>query len=431
MKICFYLDNSRRKEVDYSNPKRGNPGIGGTEFMIWTISYYLHELYDDLDIHILAPVINKLPKGINTHECFSTTQAVKLAKHISADILIIRGLTYKKEVYDLIDELKLKTLIWSHNFETHDSLKNVGNCNYVKRFITVSKEQYDRLRDHEVFLKACYIYNGIDLTNYPQYSSIENKENIVCYVGAISPIKGFEVLARCWSRIEVAVPNAQLYIIGGGNLYNNNTKLGRYGIAKEEYESSFVHYLTDHTGNIKRNIRLFGVLGNEEKLKVMSQAKIGVANIAKDETFCLTAVEFEAIKIPVVGKKGYGLLNTVSHRNTGILIESEKQFINSVIWLLKNEEVRGRLGSNGFRYVKENFDVFDICKHWYQLFYDVLNEKEPTINIRSSNYRYNHKWLRELNRRLKTNKLCNGLPALLEYPECIYSSAIYKKVRGN
>lgn len=40
MKICFYFDNSRRPDIDYSNPENGNPGIGGTEYIIWSVSYY-------------------------------------------------------------------------------------------------------------------------------------------------------------------------------------------------------------------------------------------------------------------------------------------------------------------------------------------------------------------------------------------------------
>lgn len=41
MKVGFYLENKNTRNIDYSNPENGNPGIGGSEYMIWTISYYL------------------------------------------------------------------------------------------------------------------------------------------------------------------------------------------------------------------------------------------------------------------------------------------------------------------------------------------------------------------------------------------------------
>ena len=41
MRVCFYLNTYGLENKDFSNPLMGNPGIGGTEFMFWTISFYL------------------------------------------------------------------------------------------------------------------------------------------------------------------------------------------------------------------------------------------------------------------------------------------------------------------------------------------------------------------------------------------------------
>jgi glycosyltransferase involved in cell wall biosynthesis len=69
-----------------------------------------------------------------------------------------------------------------------------------------------------------------------EYISPENKEQIVTYVGALIPTKGFHKLAKVWKNILKKVPTAKLQVIGDGKLYNKNAVLGPHGIAEAKYE---------------------------------------------------------------------------------------------------------------------------------------------------------------------------------------------------
>lgn len=60
------------------------------------------------------------------------------------------------------------------------------------------------------------------------------------------------------------VPQAQLYVIGGGNLYNRNAVMGKYGIATQEYENEFMPYITDDDGKILPSVHFCGILGKEK-----------------------------------------------------------------------------------------------------------------------------------------------------------------------
>ena len=53
MKVCFYLNTHGLEKKDFSNPLLGNPGIGGTEFMFWTIGFYLKKIYPEVDVVVL------------------------------------------------------------------------------------------------------------------------------------------------------------------------------------------------------------------------------------------------------------------------------------------------------------------------------------------------------------------------------------------
>ena len=52
MKIVFYLPNKNLKGIDCTRLEEGNPGIGGTEYIIQATVHYLHKL-SPKDINII------------------------------------------------------------------------------------------------------------------------------------------------------------------------------------------------------------------------------------------------------------------------------------------------------------------------------------------------------------------------------------------
>lgn len=117
----------------------------------------LKKIYDDFEIVLFAPIIDKLPKETVNIKCSSIYEAINMSKKINCDVLVIRNRAYDKNIYEIIDELEINTIVWSHNFEKYDSVKYAAKCKYIKRNVCVSKEQYDRLRDHEIYRKSTYI----------------------------------------------------------------------------------------------------------------------------------------------------------------------------------------------------------------------------------------------------------------------------------
>ena len=419
MKICFYLDNESCEGIDFSNPEGGNPGIGGTQYMIWTLSYYLKKQYPDTEIVVLAPLIESLPKELIVKKSNSIYDALDIAKSIQSDVFVFRGPIKEKMFYDKIDLLKINSIMWSHNFEDSLSIKYATQCKYLKRNVCVSKEQYDRLRDHLIFNKSTYIYNALDFSLYNSVKNIE-RENIICYIGSIIPSKGFHILAKHWKKIKSEIPDAKLFVIGGGNLYDKNTKLGSYGIAEEKYEKKFIKYLIDNDGNIDKDVNFFGVIGGMKKIEIMSRAKIGVPNpTGKTETFGIGAVEFQALGIPVVTCKKNGYLNTVKNNKTGILVGSNKQIRKNIIRLLKNKKLYTQMSNNCKEFVNKEFDIHNICIAWMKLFNDIIEQTENVKVFKTKNYLNNFKWLREINRLIIVNILFREFPSMIDYEDFI------------
>ena len=54
-----------------------------------------------------------------------------------------------------------------------------------------------------------------------------------------------------WPDVVKQVPDAQLYVIGSGKVYDENAKLGKYNIAEESYEKKFMSYLEQEENLMK------------------------------------------------------------------------------------------------------------------------------------------------------------------------------------
>ncbi|HAT4119824.1 glycosyltransferase family 4 protein [Clostridium perfringens] len=420
MKIGFYFDNSHIKQVDLSNTDVPNPGIAGTEYMFWILSAYLNDNFDNFEIILLAPYIENLPQNIKKIKVDDIYKGIVKAKELNIDIFVFRA-QEDEQIYLSLEKCKLKSIAWGHNYFSNNCYNMINKCDYVKRYICVGKEQYDSLRDHNIFRKSEYIFNCINCKNYERFINNNRiNKNIICYIGSIVPNKGFHYLAEIWPQIEKKIPNAELWVIGNGKLYDRKKKNGKYNIATQEYESRFMKYLIDEKGNIKSNVKFWGVLGGEKKLEVMSKAKLGIVNpTAKSETFCIGAIEFQALSVPVVSKKALGLLDTVKSDYSGMLFNNKKEFLNSIINLLSDNKKNKVMGINGEEYVKNKFDIPIIAKKWNTMLENVYYGVDSIQVLECKNYNNHLKWLREINRRIKKIHCLRNLPSIQAYIDMI------------
>ena len=419
MKVAFFLENKFYNDIDFSKPQNGNPGIRGTQYMVWMVAYLLS--FRNIEVHLFAPNTDTLPKELVVHKCETELEAVRYTKKLNIDIIVLRGMVKNKNAYDELLKLGQKCIVWSHNFENYELANIIAENSMIKANVCVGRQQYERLVDHKVFKKSTYIYNSIDYQTYiPQK---KQKQNIVMYLGALEKGKGFYKLAKVWKKIVHKVPDAQLYVLGKGNM-GSNTKLGKYGLAGDTDEKKFMRYLTDKNGNVFDNVHFMGSVGGDEKMKLMNMAKVGVIT-GRVETFCIVAVEFEALGIPVISRNRSGLLDTTKNKLTGINIGCDRQLRNAVIELLKNNSKSYTYGKNGIDFVHQKFNFDDIIDSWIRLLNDVINDISVTVQKPQGEFLNDYKWLRILNSNLQ--KIGIKTPSLLWVKEVFFNAAIRLK----
>lgn len=159
MKICFFLENNNKPNIDFSNPaKTGNVGMGGTEYMIWTVAYYLQLIYKELEVIILVPHTDKMPEITKNIKCKNIQEAFEIAELVECDYLVLRtDPKNRREYFEVIEHSTNRVITWSHNFEHIDFVNFANDCKNLIYNVCVSKEQRESITpDMSKWLKLLY-----------------------------------------------------------------------------------------------------------------------------------------------------------------------------------------------------------------------------------------------------------------------------------
>lgn len=403
-RVAFYLDNSAIRATDCSNALDGNPGIGGTEWLFVAVSSLLANRDNDIETVLYTTVSGTFPVGIDNRVVNDLSDAIELADSSGFDYLVVKHLADNIISGRLDVRTKhLQIICWCHVFVCHWELDYYAQNHLISKVVFVGREMYDLYRDHKIYQKATYIYNCVPSGNareMVQKAPYHSRRNVVVYVGSLVPFKGFHLLAQAWPQIIEEVPDAEMYVIGSGKLYDKNSQLGEWGIAEESYENSFMPFLTQ-SGKIIPSVHFMGVMG-EDKKEILLKSKVGVPNPSGiTETFCLSAVEMQmcGCRIATINYPGY--LDTV--RN-GKLYGRRGDLAEVVVELLKSSD---NDYDKSMDYFEEKFSYDSVIARWEEL----LHTGEIHYSDKLTNICYRYKWLKELLRIVK-----HYLPILYHMP---------------
>lgn len=393
MKIAFYLDNRGIENIDFSLILNGNPGCAGTEYMFYLISTSLAVRNNNIEVTFLSPVKSNVDHRLNAACAKSTSAAIEYCSQNEIQLLII-----KHDVRNIKDnslnykDKNVGIIIWCHVFMSFWELDYYYLNKNIKRVVNVGKEALDLYLDHPLYDKSDYIYNCVqlqDVSKYIQKNPIYKRENIITYIGQLSPFKGFHVLAKAWPKILENVPNAQLYVIGSGKLYDRNAKLGHLGLAEKSYEDKFISYLKDKDGKISRNVHFMGVMGDNKK-EILSKTKVGVPNPSGiTETFCISAVELQMYGAYVTTINAPGFIDTVKY---GDLYKSPNQLADYIIRHLRDNDGQLQSYNYAIEFFDEQFSLDSVSSQWEGF---INNGYVQNAKI-SINRGYRFKWLKSI-----------------------------------
>lgn len=360
--IAFFLDNSALSEVDFSHPLLGNPGAGATEYMTVLIASELSE--KSVNVTLLTTSDGIFPTGLNIKRVSDIGEAIQYAANEKMILVLRAFISGFKSTLKIIEGYDtLKVVIWAHLTPNEDSLKYIAHIPQVKAVICLENNQRVRMGDSLAYSKLFTIPYGI--TGNTEIVNVANNSNSIAYIGALVPQKGFHFLADAWPSITKAIPDAKLYVFGSGRLYDSRIEMGSHGIATREYEARIFRNISHHNTSIE----FLGNANSELRNQILDKCKLGIVNpSAQTETFCLSAVEFQQRGIPVVGGRKYGLLDTVNHRKSGLLVLRPSRIHKSIIKLMKHNSRLSKYGIQARHSVSAKYDLTQVVERWHNLF---------------------------------------------------------------
>lgn len=388
MKVGVWL---KKANITYSidEIEKGNPGIGGTLFEIAFVSLLLKKTYPELDISIFTNDKNLNSSIIPIIYINNELEIFDDKYKSDVDIVLFAQNEVNNDLYLKLSTSFVRAIVWVHNFLTLNEYRQIMDCENIKRVVFVGQQHYDYYVDDPIIYKSTFIYNCMP---YTEILKRDNNLKGVLYNGALIEQKGFGVLAKAWKQIIKSIPDAHLYVFGGG----------MYGKENKKFTDYYMSFLKENDGSIMKSVSFEGTV-RQDKEKYYKKISVGVANPSgKTETFCLSAVEFELQGIPVVTYDGLGLLDTVEDNYTGLRVKGSRKLAKSIIFLLDNMDKNIEIGKNGHIFASENFYPNLIIPCWYNLFYDIYNDIPAKFLFSKYNLKYNFKWLKFTNYLLQT-----------------------------
>jgi len=239
---------------------------------------------------------------------------------------------------------------------------------YVTRFLGNSDTAMREISKIEKIApnRISVIYNGLDssrfevsdqmITEAAQKIHIEEKQKVVGIVANLRPVKDIESFIRAAGILIRSHINLRFVIIGGGD---SQTQTELEKLAEEL--------------NLIDCIMFMGSI--ENPLAYIRNFDIGVL-CSTSEGLSNTLIEYAASGIPAVATNVGGNGEVVADHKTGLLVppKNPKKLAEAVDILLRDNDLRKKLGENARKMATEKFNLFMSVKLHQSLYTKLIDE---------------------------------------------------------
>jgi glycosyltransferase involved in cell wall biosynthesis len=325
---------------------------------------------NDIEVGIVAAINLNVPDWLNFKRVENLVEAIEYAEQIYAILVFRPTINLDKTLTQKLFSSNAELIAWAHVNPSQKTLRVLARARSVKKIVALGGRQYMTWIDNPVARKAIVIKNGQYL---PESRIIKYSEpKYVTYLGSIVPQKGFHLLAKIWPEVHKQNPGLRLKVIGSGSLYDPNAQMGKFGIADEQYENLFLTYLGDSLSSVD----FLGKISAEEKNLVISNSYVGIANPSGNTENCpASALDFEAFSVPVLSVYKFGLIDTVIHMKTGMLVKNYSEISNALNIFMEDSNFRDKLASGCREFLVKEFNFETITQKWGEILSSDFSEQ--------------------------------------------------------
>lgn len=270
-----------------------------------------------------------------------------------------------------LKESEIRPYLWLHNPIGYAPMYWLAQ-NYLSGVIVVSDTERCPYYHVPISNRLGRIYNPVNpfflklnVNNPNRYQSQK-----VVFTGHLSERKGAHRVLQMWPMVRRQLADAQLIMVGSAKLYGVNWQVGRFGVAAPEFEEAYIAPLITEFGSLKAaGVTFAGLLSASAIRTLFGQSAMGIVNFnwsGSLETFCMSAVEMLADRLPVLSFARGALPETIGSSGGAILLHSPSlsTAANQLVSLLQNPDRLMQLGNRGHDYVIKHYALEHILDQW-------------------------------------------------------------------
>lgn len=222
---------------------------------------------------------------------------------------------------------------------------------------TVQLDKIHQLYDNRLE-NIAVIATGVNIHLYRHHENgdkvpVELPARYIYSLSRIDPNKGYDYLIHAFAKVHEKHHEIYL-VIGGGSPDPKPTELEIHHM---------IEALTRQYG-LEDRVRLIGYVKDEMMVPYYQNAMMFVLP-SRFEPMGMTAQEAMACGLPVVASKHGGIRTVITHKENGLLIDpaNTKQFADSMIGLIENEEMSASIGAKASKLIREQYSWEVIAEH--------------------------------------------------------------------
>ena len=241
-------------------------------------------------------------------------------------------------------------------------------------FLAVSEAIRERAIDYGIpEIKISVHYIGVDCARFrPTGRPIAQRDRRVLFVGRLVEKKGCEYLIRAFARVQQAVPESSLIIVGDGALRESLTQEARALGVRAEFRG-------ECTGEqVQREFAL---------ARVFCLPSVTAAN-GDAEGFGLVVLEAQASGVPVVTSARGGAVEGLADGRTGYAVRERDvdALTERLIELLINDDIATSFSEAGRRFAVDNFEL-SRCTDALETIYDRVSSRRGMAFLPAQGWR--------------------------------------------
>lgn len=236
-------------------------------------------------------------------------------------------------MHHLVKTIFFEELPWYKAVIGSTAEKTIRAIYHNTPFIAVSESTKDDLVDAGIPNRNInVVYNGVDYENYKPSPHTKSPYPHVVYIGRVKHYKNVDHIIRAMKLILDAkvLDGVKLTIAGKGDF----KKLKKLAVEL----------------GIKEHVKFLGEVAEKAKVTLFDKAWVYVTASSR-EGWGLTVTEANACRTPAVAYEVPGLRESITHGETGLLVESGNipALSEAILQVLQDEGLRHRLSENAWK----------------------------------------------------------------------------------